>query len=219
MASEILNGLPNIDLITIVGIISTIILLLLLILILTGGVLGYILLTKNKLILPKLFLYIMDNYHSILLKAYSLIGTEETFYRVGVELYNKYYEEDFKKAKKKVMVVPHCMRDLKCPAKLGRDGIQCVFCKLCPLGDIIKKANEKNIDLYIVPGSTFLKRVLKEKKPDGVFGVACPADLFYVMNSLSRKGMPCQGQLLLTDGCICTKLNIKELLDRMEEYI
>lgn len=210
-------SLINFDIFQPLGVIFIIIVIVLLILLATTGILGYVLLKKNKLIFPKLFLYIMDNYFSILLKFFLIIGTEETFYKIGIELYNKYYAEDYKKASNKVMVLPHCLRDLKCPAKLGKDGIGCVFCKKCPLGDIIKAAEEKNIDVYIVPGSTFLKRILKEKKPDAVFGVACYSDLFHVMNYLSRKGIPTQGQLLLTDGCVCTTVDVKELLNNINE--
>ncbi|HIQ38829.1 MAG TPA: DUF116 domain-containing protein, partial [Methanothermococcus okinawensis] len=70
---------------------------------------------------------------------------------------------------------------------------------------------------YIIPGSTFIKRILKEKKPTGVFGVSCYRDLFYGMNYLSRKGIPVQGQPLLKDGCICTSVDVEELITRIRD--
>ncbi len=180
-------------------------------------ILSYFLVKKDRLLFPKLFLYIMDNFYSMLLKIFLLVGTEDTFYKIGIDFYNKYYAEKFSKTQKRILILPHCLRDLKCPAKLGANGIECIFCKKCPLGDIVKVAKENNYKIYIVPGSTFLKRILKENRPDGVFGVACYRDLFYGMNYLSRKGVATQGQALLKDGCVNTMVNVEELLDRLNQ--
>ena len=179
-------------------------------------IIGYVLLKKNRLIFPNLALFLMDNFHSILLRLFLLIGTEETFYRIGIEFYNKYYEDKFKKAKKRVLVLPHCLRDTRCPAKLTPNGVECIFCNRCKIAEIIKVAEEKGYKVYIIPGSTFLKRILKEEKPDAVFGVACNRDLFYGMNALSRKGIPSQGQPLLRDGCINTLVDVDELITRLK---
>jgi hypothetical protein len=57
---------------------------------------------------------------------------------------------------------------------------------------------------------------VKEKNPDGVFAVACYNDLFHGMNSLSRKNIPIQGQLLMKDGCILTLVDVEELINRLK---
>uniref|UniRef100_A9A8D2 DUF116 domain-containing protein n=1 Tax=Methanococcus maripaludis (strain C6 / ATCC BAA-1332) TaxID=444158 RepID=A9A8D2_METM6 len=198
------------------GIISSILIVLAVLLLFTAIILGYYLLKKNKILFPKLSLYITNNFYSILLRMFLIIGTEDTFYKVASDFYNKYYCEEFKKAKNKVLILPHCLRDLKCPGKLGPDGVECVFCGKCPIGKIVKVAEENGYKTYVVPGSTFLKRVLKEKKPDGVFAVACHNDMFHGMNSLSRKNIPIQGQLLMKDGCISTLVNVEELISRLK---
>ncbi|HIQ39238.1 MAG TPA: DUF116 domain-containing protein, partial [Methanothermococcus okinawensis] len=136
------------------GILSALIILLGFIIVLVSLVLGYFLVKKNKLLFPTVFLYIMDNFHPILLKLCLMIGTEDTFYRIGIDFYNRYYYQSFKNAERKVLILPHCLRDIKCPAKLGINGVECVFCKRCPLGDIIKVAKENNYEVYIIPGST-----------------------------------------------------------------
>jgi hypothetical protein len=214
----ILDGLTRFSgIFELLGIVFVIFIFLGLLVLLTAIVLSYFLVKKDRLIFPRLFLYIMDNFYSILLKIFLLVGTEDTFYKIGLDFYNKYYYDKFNEAKNKVLILPHCLRDLKCPAKLGANGIQCIFCGKCPLGDIIKTAKENNYDVYIVPGSTFLKRILKEKKPDGVFGVACYSDSFHGMNYLSRKGIATQSQPLLKDGCICTSVDVEELLERLRD--
>lgn len=201
----------------VLGIIFATFTVLILLIIVISIILSYFLVKKDRLLFPKLFLYIMDNFYSMLLKIFLLVGTEDTFYKIGIDFYNRYYAEKFKNTNNRILILPHCLRDLKCPAKLGANGIECVFCNKCPLGDIIKTAKENNYTVYIVPGSTFLKRILKEKKPDGVFGVACYRDVFYGMNYLSRKGVATQGQALLKDGCISTIVNVEELLEKLNQ--
>jgi len=201
----------------ILGIISALLIFAGFIIILISAILGYFLVKKNKLLFPKVFLYIMDNFHPILLKLCLMVGTEDTFYRIGIDFYNRYYYHSFKRAERKVLILPHCLRDIKCPAKLGVNGVECVFCNRCPLGSIIKVARDYNYEVYIIPGSTFIKRILKERKPTGVFGVSCYRDLFYGMNYLSRRGIPVQGQPLLKDGCLCTSVDIEELLARIRD--
>jgi len=208
--------LSNIHIFEYLGIILALLIIIVLSIAAISVFLGYYLIKKNKILFPKLSLYIANNFYSILLRIFLLVGTEDTFYKVASEFYNRYYCDAFKKAKNKVLILPHCLRDLRCPGKLGADGVECVHCGKCPIGEIITTAKENNYEVYIVPGSTFLKRVLKEKHPDGVFAVACYNDLFHGMNSLSRKNIPIQGQLLMKDGCILTLVNVEELISRLK---
>ena len=213
----ILDGFGLSGVFELLGIFLVIVLLLGFVVIVLALILGYFLVKRNKLLFPELFLYIMDNFHSMLLRIYLLIGTEDTFYKMGIDFYNRYYYNRFDNTKRKVLILPHCLRDLKCPAKLGVNGIRCVFCGRCTLDNIIKVAKDNNYDVYIVPGSTFIKRILKEKRPDGVFGVSCHRDLFHGMNYLSRKNIAVQGQPLLKDGCICTSLDLEDLLSKLKK--
>ncbi len=198
------------------GLISLIILAIIFIIGFIGAILLIYLIKTDKLLFPKLLLFIVDNLHSILLRMYLFIGSEDTFYKICIDFYNKYYHDKFYNSKKKCLILPHCLRDLKCPAKLSVNGIECVFCNRCPLDRILKVSKKEGYYTYIVPGSTFLKRILKEIKPNGVFGVACYRDLFEVMNYLSRKGIPVQGQELTKDGCITTTLDDDMLIYRLK---
>ena len=213
----IFNGLELSSLFELLGMLTALIILSGFVIVIIALILGYFLVKKNRLLFPKVFLYIMDNFHPILLRLCLMVGTEDTFYRIGIDFYNRYYYPSFKNAERKVLILPHCLRDIKCPAKLGINGVECVFCNRCPLGIITKVAKDNNYDVYIIPGSTFIKRILKEKKPTGVFGVSCYRDLFYGMNYLSRKGIPVQGQPLLKDGCIRTSVDVEELIMRIKD--
>ncbi|WP_456418782.1 DUF116 domain-containing protein [Methanocaldococcus infernus] len=177
---------------------------------------GYLLIKRNKLIFPKLAIYLLDNFYPIIFKFFSWLDAENLFYLIGVELYNKFYFEKFKNARKKLLILPHCLRNNKCPAKLNNNGLICVKCKKCVIGEILEVSEKLNFKVYIVPGSTFLKRILLKERADAVFGVACSRDLFFGMNMLSRKGIAPQGLALLKDGCFETVIDKNELIYKLE---
>ncbi|MGZ7136464.1 MAG: DUF116 domain-containing protein, partial [Methanobacterium sp.] len=67
---------------------------------------------------------------------------------------------------------------------------------------------------FIIPGSTFLKKIVKENNFKAVLGVACYQDLNLAMMKLSD--FSCQGVALLKDGCVCTKVDSRAVLDKMD---
>ncbi len=171
---------------------------------------GVYLTLKRKSYPGKKFILFIVNYLSpILAKILKIINKEKDFCELIIKYYNKYYEK-YKKGKK-ILFLPHCLRSLKCPARLSNIGVLCVSCGLCTIKDILKLARQKNYLVYIVPGSTFVKRIIKEIKPTYVFGVACYRDLFEVMNALSKKGLPVGGVLLEKDGCVETIVDLEKL--------
>ena len=204
------------DIIYIIGSITLIFIFFILLSIILISIVGIILIRKKKLIFPGLSIFLLDNFYPFILKFFIWLDCEELFYLIGIELYNKFYFNKFKEAKKKLLILPHCLRSNKCPAKLNSDGIKCLKCGKCIIGDIIEIAERFNFKTYIIPGSTFLKRIVAKDKPDAVFGVACCRDLFFGMNSLSRKNIIPQGLALLKDGCIETVVNKDELIYRLE---
>ncbi|WP_423792444.1 DUF116 domain-containing protein [Methanocaldococcus indicus] len=199
----------------ILGLITLIFIIILLFSLILILIIGFILIKKKKLILPELALYIFDTLYSFILKIFLYFGSEDTFYHIGVEFYNKYYEEKYKQTKKRILILPHCLRAQNCPAKLNSNGIDCIMCGKCSISTIYKVAIEKGYKVYIIPGSTFVKRIIKLEKPEAVFGVACNRDLFFGMNMLSRKKIIPQGQPLLKDGCINTIVDVDELIRRL----
>ena len=64
-----------------------------------------------------------------------------------------------------------------------------------------------------MPGSSFVKKIVKEKEFKSVIGVACYSDLSQIMFILSDY-YP-QGALLTKTGCFETKLDMKSLLKIM----
>ncbi len=58
--------------------------------------------------------------------------------------------------------------------------------------------------MYVVPGGTFVRRIIEQSRPKAVLGVGCFADLIEGMKAAEMAGIIPQGVLLDTLGCIET---------------
>ena len=179
-------------------------------------ILGRILIKQERLIFPKLLLFTVDMFYGVFKKFAGNVGLDEKIVdQIGVEVRNKVNEKAFNQigAEDKILVLPHCLRNPKCEAKLDATGLHCTDCNRCVIGVLKNKAEDKGYDVFIIPGSTFLKKIAQNHEFKGVLGVACHQDLNLAMMNLSH--VPCQGVPLLKDGCVCTKVDIRAVLDKI----
>lgn len=179
-------------------------------------ILGRILIRQERLIFPRLLLFTIDVFYGLFKKFAGNVGVDEKIVdQIGVEVRNKVNEKSFKKIddKDKVLILPHCLRNPKCEAKLNSSGLHCTDCNRCVIGVLKNKAEDRGYKVFIIPGSTFLKKIVQENQFKAVLGVACYQDLNLAMMKLSK--FPCQGVALLKDGCVCTKVDTKTVLYKM----
>lgn len=204
------------DFYQIFGQIVLIIAISILILLSTTMILGGILIRKNKLIFPKLLLFTLDIFYGLLKKFSENLGVDSKIVdQIGAEVRNKVNEKLFKRIdpKDKILVLPHCLRDSNCEAKLETSGIVCKECNRCVIGVFKHEGEKLGYKVFIIPGSTFLKKIIEENKFKAVLGVACYQDLNLSMMKLNK--FSCQGVPLLKDGCINTKVDSKAVLEKM----
>ena len=135
-----------------------------------------------------------------------------------VSLKNIAHNGSFLESSKRIMFVPHCMRSLDCPAPSTRLGIQCINCGKCDVGKLKEKAESEGYDFFIVTGSSFVERILRGQKTDGVFVVACNYEINKGMRSLRSTNIPIVGFSLLNDGCFNTCLNYDEMLIKIQDF-
>ena len=86
------------------------------------------------------------------------------------------HASEFSKTKNRIIVVPHCVRALDCPASSTILGIQCRDCGKCIVTQLRKDAKKYGYDLYIFTGSSALVNILKYKPADGLLGIAWTQD-------------------------------------------
>jgi hypothetical protein len=186
------------------------------ILLIVALILGRILLEKNILIFPKLVVFALDFLYSPLKQLSKRLGFDEIMVdHMGVEIRNKVNAKKFKEIanEKKIIVFPHCLRHPSCEANLDETGLVCSHCKKCAIGVIKPKAENMGYRIFIIPGSTFMKKIIKNHKFESVIGIACYSDLNMAMMNLSK--FTPQGVLLSRTGCFKTKVDIKTVLEKI----
>lgn len=188
----------------------------LLVLLLVTLFLGRILLSNNRVLFPRLVIITLDLFYGPFKRFASIFGLSESIVdQIGVEVRNKVNGEKFDDipAKDKLLILPHCLRHPKCKAPLEPSGLKCKNCKKCVIGILKEKAEEIGYRVFIIPGSTFLKKIVEENRFKSVLGVACYQDLNLAMMKLSS--FTPQGVPLLKDGCYKTKVDITMVLEKM----
>ncbi len=182
-------------------------------------ILGIYSIKRNKLIMPRLLLFTLDNFYSQIKKISRIFGVSDKIIDlIGVEVRNKLNEQRFAKipVKDRIMVVPQCLRSLKCPARLNsKHGIECRECGLCIIKNLKKIAENLGYRFFIVPGGSFVERIVKELRPKAALGVACVHDLNEAMRNLARVGITVLGVPLIKDGCIETEVDYKKIIKTM----
>ncbi len=204
----------SLNLFTLLGEVIVIGIIVIIIFMLITLILGNNLLKNNKLIFPRLLLFTLNLTYPVIKKVLKLLNIDDLLIdRISIDLRNKLNKEKFREldAKDVIVVLPHCLRAPNCPAKLGKSGLECIECGNCSIGVFKEICDKKDIGMYVVPGSTFIKQVIKLRPFKGVIGVACPVDLNNVMTIMAEFNP--QGVTLIKDGCINTLVIEEEVIE------
>jgi hypothetical protein len=112
----------------------------------------------------------------------------------------------------RILLLPQCLRKIDCPATLNSlKGFECKNCGRCGVGDLIKFCNELGIQVFIIPGGSFVKKVVKLTRPKAIIGVGCHIELREGSLVLDYLKIPGRGISLEKDGCIETKVNFEKI--------
>ena len=202
---------------TIIGQAVVFLAILIIILFLVIIILGVLLARKNKIKFPRFILFVVDSLYFPFKSIANFFKLDEYLIDdIAIRVRDELNKEKFKSvpAEKTLIFLPHCLRHRDCPATLQKEGLNCTECGLCSIGVIKKKAEPMGYKLYIVPGSSFVKKIVMENKFKAVLGVACHEDLNQMMMLLSD--FCPQGALLEKTGCFETKVNIKKVFEKLD---
>ena len=139
---------------------------------------------------------------------------------IDMHVSNEAYHEEFESANDKALFLPHCSRkhmDSKCQANFDKktSSYECQHCsKDCLVSKATKMAEEKDYDVYVLPGGSCVKNIVKNNDYEGVIGIACSEEIKVGVKKL-EKIMPVKAVPLLTNGCSDTTFNLKTLENNM----
>lgn len=138
---------------------------------------------------------------------------------VGVRLRNYINRKEFLKTPKsqRFIFMPQCVRSTQCPAKLTPEGIKCKDCGLCNVGEAKRVAEGLGYKFFIVPGSSFIKRIIKKYKPRAVVGVGCQMEIKEGLDLCHSHAIPAKGVPLTKAGCVATTLDWEQFYDTIND--
>lgn len=180
-------------------------------------VFGLFIARRNKIKFPRFVLFVVDLLYSPFKTIARVLKLDEHLIDdIAIKVRDDVNKEKFREipAEKTLIFLPHCLRHKDCPATLQKEGLNCTECGLCSIGVIKKKAEPLGYKLYIVPGSSFVKKIVMENKFEAVVGVACHEDLNQMMMLLSD--FYPQGVLLEKTGCFETSVNVKKVFEKID---
>ena len=167
---------------------------------------------KNKLLI-KISIFILDFFHLQLKILLKKLFPEYDFDLALIEARNDLNKKGFSESQRRIFLAPHCMRSPDCPATSTQYGVQCIECGKCKFAKIMKEARKNDYSLFILAGSSFVKKLIKEYKPDGILLLGCSYEINKVMMALD--GMVSYGVILLRDGCVNTDADLNKIFEAM----
>lgn len=172
---------------------------------------------KKKILFPSFILFTLDLLYSPakqICRAFSIRNTLVD--EIMIEIRNAALTDKFKEIKDgKIFIGPQCMRHAECIARCDpRIGYICTGCGKCDFSRLKKECEKYNYKMFIVPGDSFVRKIIKIHKPKAALGVACFNELNESMHDLSNI-LPVQGVTLLRDGCFNTAVNIDDVIEKM----
>jgi len=134
---------------------------------------------------------------------------------VGIRLRNYINRREFLRTPpdQRFIFMPQCVRSPDCPAKLTPEGIKCINCGRCNVGQAKKYAEGLGYKFFVVPGSSFIKRIVKKYRPRAIVGVGCSMEIKEGLDMVHRYAIPAQGVPLLKAGCVATTLDWEQFYE------
>jgi uncharacterized protein len=113
----------------------------------------------------------------------------------------------------RAIFLPQCLRSSHCPAHLTPEGLKCRSCGSCSIGHIRALLEQMGYRIFIVPGSSFIKRMVRQYHPRAIIGVGCLSEVKEGLEMADKMGLIAMGVVTLREGCVETLLNWDDLFE------
>ena len=132
-----------------------------------------------------------------------------------IELHNSMNKRAFEAVpvSDRAIFLPQCLRSSKCPAHLTPEGLKCKCCGLCMIGYWLPLLEKMGYRVFSVPGSSFIKRMVRKYRPKAIIGVGCMGEVKEGLEMSDKLGLISMGVVTLKEGCVETYLDWEMLLE------
>lgn len=143
-----------------------------------------------------------------LMKAmFRLLGLEDReMLAFFIKLHNAMNKAAFERipVAERAVFMPQCLRSSQCPANLTPEGLKCSDCGRCTVGQARTLLEKMGYHIFIVPGSSFIKRMVKKYRPKAIIGVGCLAEVKEGIDMADKIGLVAMGVVTVKEGCVET---------------
>lgn len=78
---------------------------------------------------------------------------------------------------KLLILLPHCLQFHGCSVRITGNIDNCKACGKCKIKDLVAVSKRYGVSISVATGGTIARRIVVEKKPEIIIGVACERDL------------------------------------------
>lgn len=138
--------------------------------------------------------------------------------RISIDIQNRAMRATFSRIpfEKRAIFIPQCLRSVDCPARLSPEGIQCKDCGRCEITKARKAAEKLGYMFFVVPGSSFILRMIRKYDPKAIIGVGCLCEVKEGLDLMNKNRIPAIGVVLDRSGCINTILDWDKFFEVMQ---
>lgn len=116
---------------------------------------------------------------------------------------------------KLLILLPHCLQYHECAVRITGDVENCQSCGRCKIKDLVALGKVYGVSMAVATGGTLARKIVVEKRPDLIIGVACERDL--TSGIQDSYPIPVYGILNRRPNGPCFDTDVD--LDRVEEGI
>jgi uncharacterized protein len=171
---------------------------------------------KKRLFFPRLIKAGLVFLEGMMKAFFRLLGLEDhEMLSFFIKLHNSLNTSDFERipVSERAIFMPQCLRSSKCPAHLTPEGLKCKACGQCTLGEARILLEKLGYRIFIVPGSSFIKRMVKKYRPKAIIGVGCLTEVKEGIDMADKMGLVVMGVVTLREGCVETLVNWSDIYE------
>jgi hypothetical protein len=171
---------------------------------------------KGRLYFPTLIRSGLVFFEGLMKAFFRLFGLEEReMLSFLIKLHNTMNTADFERipVSERAVFIPQCLRSSKCPAHLTPEGLKCRSCGQCTVGEARMILEKLGYRIFIVPGSSFIKRMVKKYHPKAIIGVGCLSEVKEGIDMADKIGLIAMGIVTIKEGCVETLVNWTDIYD------
>lgn len=118
----------------------------------------------------------------VLHPLFMLIGSfskerKERLQAVIIKLNNRLVRLERPKARRVLLLLPHCLQVNECDIRITHDVYKCKRCGKCGIKDLIGIAEENSLSLFVATGGNLARKIVQDVRPEAIVAVACERDL------------------------------------------